>query len=63
MILSDRAAAIDPTNWLAALGVLLILAVRFAPDGIAGLLQRAADRVLGKKAAESAVQGSDGSET
>src|SRR6218665_91036 len=33
MLLSDRAAAVDPTNWLAALGVLLILAVRFAPDG------------------------------
>ena len=44
MILSDRAAAIDPTNWLAALGVLLILIVRFAPDGIAGLLQRLTDR-------------------
>ena len=38
MLLSDRAAAIDPTNWLAALGVLLILVVRFAPQGLAGWL-------------------------
>ncbi|MCW5234218.1 branched-chain amino acid ABC transporter permease [Verminephrobacter eiseniae] len=40
MLLSDRAAAVDPTNWLAALGVLLILAVRFAPDGLMGLIER-----------------------
>lgn len=40
MLLSDRAAAIDPTNWLAALGLLLILVVRFAPQGLAGLLVR-----------------------
>ncbi len=40
MLISDRAAAIDPTNWLAALGVLLIVVVRFAPEGLAGLLMR-----------------------
>lgn len=40
VLMSDRAAALDPTNWLAALGVLLILVMRFAPDGIAGLAQR-----------------------
>ncbi|MBC8749558.1 MULTISPECIES: branched-chain amino acid ABC transporter permease [Paraburkholderia] len=34
VVLSDRAAAIDPVNWLAALGVVLILVVRFAPDGL-----------------------------
>jgi branched-chain amino acid transport system permease protein len=42
MLLADRAAAIDPTNWLAALGVLLIVVVRFAPDGLAGLFERVA---------------------
>ncbi len=40
MLLADRAAAFDPTNWLAALGVLLILVVRFAPGGLVGLLER-----------------------
>jgi branched-chain amino acid transport system permease protein len=40
MLLADRAAAIDPTNWLAALGVLLIVVVRFAPKGLSGLLVR-----------------------
>ncbi len=45
MLLSDRAAAIDPTNWLAALGVLLILAVRFAPDGLMGLIERFSSKV------------------
>lgn len=45
MILSDRIAAIDPTNWLAALGVLLIVVVRFAPDGLVGLIDRLKARV------------------
>jgi branched-chain amino acid transport system permease protein len=40
MLLSDRAAALDPTNWLAALGVLLILVVRYAPDGLMGAIER-----------------------
>jgi branched-chain amino acid transport system permease protein len=40
MLLSDRAAAIDPTNWLAALGVLLIVVVRFAPKGLSGFMDR-----------------------
>ena len=65
MILSDRAAAIDPTNWLAALGVLLILVVRFAPDGIAGLLQRLSAG-WGKKAAgknDTAAQAKDRGES
>ncbi|MDR3400186.1 MAG: branched-chain amino acid ABC transporter permease [Pandoraea sp.] len=44
MVLSDRIAAIDPTNWLAALGVLLIVVVRFAPDGLIGLVDRFAAR-------------------
>ncbi len=40
VVLSDRAAAIDPTNWLAVLGVVLILIVRYAPDGLAGWVAR-----------------------
>ncbi|HKT18903.1 MAG TPA: branched-chain amino acid ABC transporter permease [Stellaceae bacterium] len=42
VVLSDRAAAVDPFNWLFAIGALLILAVRFAPQGVVGLI---ADRV------------------
>src|SRR6185312_9622796 len=38
VVLSDRAAAIDPFNWLFAIGFLLIFAVRFAPQGIVGLI-------------------------
>lgn len=38
VVLSDRAAAISPFNWLFAIGALLILAVRFAPKGVVGLL-------------------------
>ena len=45
MVLSDRIAAIDPTNWLAALGVLLIVVVRFAPDGLIGLVDRLTARL------------------
>lgn len=44
VVLSDRAAAIDPTNWLAVLGVVLILIVRYAPDGLAGFVARLAAR-------------------
>lgn len=39
VLLSDRAAVINPTYWLAALGVLLILVVRFAPRGLSGGLK------------------------
>jgi branched-chain amino acid transport system permease protein len=42
VVVSDRAAAIDPFNWLFALGVLLILTVRFAPQGVLAALERAA---------------------
>jgi len=38
VVLSDRAAAIDPFNWLFAIGAVLILAVRFAPQGVVGLI-------------------------
>lgn len=38
VVLSDRAAVINPTYWLGALGVLLILVVRYAPRGLSGRL-------------------------
>jgi branched-chain amino acid transport system permease protein len=41
VVLSDRAAAIDPFNWLFAVGAVLILAVRFAPQGVVGLVRDA----------------------
>jgi branched-chain amino acid transport system permease protein len=44
VVLSDRAAEIDPFNWLFAIGILLILAVRYAPNGIVGLIENAAAR-------------------
>jgi branched-chain amino acid transport system permease protein len=47
VVLSDRAAAIDPFNWLFAIGALLIVVVRFAPQGIVGLVSEWAER-LGK---------------
>ncbi|MBL0420042.1 branched-chain amino acid ABC transporter permease [Ramlibacter sp. AW1] len=40
VVVSDRAAALDPANWLLGLGLMLILMVRYAPDGVFGLLQR-----------------------
>ena len=45
VVLSDRAAAVDPFNWLFAIGAVLILAVRFAPQGIVGLVTDAAQRI------------------
>jgi len=53
MLLADRAAALDPTNWLAALGVLLIVVVRFAPDGLAGVFERAAARLRPRQSGPS----------
>jgi len=44
VVLSDRAAAVDPTNWLAALGIVLILIVRYAPEGVAGWLAKRGQR-------------------
>jgi branched-chain amino acid transport system permease protein len=38
VVVSDRAAAIDPINWMFGLGMMLILAVRFAPNGVVGLI-------------------------
>jgi len=48
VVVSDRAAAIDPFNWLFALGALLILTVRFAPNGVLAALERAALRIAGR---------------
>jgi len=36
VVLSDRAAAIDPFNWLFVLGFLIVFTVWLAPDGISG---------------------------
>jgi branched-chain amino acid transport system permease protein len=44
VVLSDRAAAIDPFNWLFAIGAVLVLAVRFAPQGVVGLIEQAWQR-------------------
>jgi branched-chain amino acid transport system permease protein len=45
VILSDQAAEIDPFNWLFAVGIVLILAVRFAPQGLVGVIEQAAQRM------------------
>jgi len=49
VVLSDRAAAIDPFNWLFAIGFLLILAVRFAPQGVVGLLTEWTQRLEARR--------------
>jgi branched-chain amino acid transport system permease protein len=46
VILSDRAAAVNPFHWLFALGLLLILTVRFAPKGLLGAAESAISRLL-----------------
>jgi branched-chain amino acid transport system permease protein len=40
VVISDRAAAISPFHWLFALGIALILTVRYAPAGLIGFLHR-----------------------
>jgi branched-chain amino acid transport system permease protein len=49
VVLSDRAAAIDPFNWLFAIGIVLILAVRYAPKGLVGLIEQLALRAGWKR--------------
>lgn len=44
VVLSDRAAAVSPFNWLFAIGILLILAVRYAPQGLVGVIESCAAR-------------------
>jgi branched-chain amino acid transport system permease protein len=51
VVLSDRAAAIDPFNWLFAIGAVLILAVRFAPQGVVGLITDAWQRYQTRRGA------------
>jgi branched-chain amino acid transport system permease protein len=46
-IFSDRLAAAYPFHWQLGLGILLILAVRFMPNGITGLIDDATKRVSG----------------
>ncbi|MGE3150883.1 branched-chain amino acid ABC transporter permease [Pseudorhodoplanes sp.] len=41
VVLSDRAAAVSPFHWLFAVGIVLILAVRYAPRGLVGLIETA----------------------
>jgi branched-chain amino acid transport system permease protein len=40
VLISDRAAAVSPFHWLFALGIVLILTVRYAPAGLIGLFRR-----------------------
>jgi branched-chain amino acid transport system permease protein len=44
-VFSDRAAAINPFHWLLGLGVMLILAVRFMPNGILGVIDQVQKRI------------------
>ena len=48
VVVSDRAAAIDPFNWLFVLGAMLILAVRFTPTGFTVMIDRLVARILPK---------------
>lgn len=49
VILSDRAAAVNPFHWLFALGLVLILTVRFAPRGLLGAAESAISRLMRRK--------------
>ncbi|MCG2628258.1 MULTISPECIES: branched-chain amino acid ABC transporter permease [Bradyrhizobium] len=49
VIFSDRAAAIDPFNWLFMLGGLLILAVRFTPQGVGPWIDRMGGYLLDRR--------------
>ena len=40
VLISDRAAAVSPFHWLFALGIGLILTVRYAPAGLVGLFHK-----------------------
>jgi branched-chain amino acid transport system permease protein len=48
VVVSDRAAAVDPFNWLFVLGAILILAVRFTPSGLSVMFDRLVAQVLPK---------------
>ena len=48
VVISDRAAAISPFHWLFVLGAVLILAVRYAPSGLVGLLTARISKRLGR---------------
>ena len=49
VILSDRAAAVNPFHWLFALGLLLILTVRFAPSGLLAAAENAVSRLIKRR--------------
>ncbi|HXP31988.1 MAG TPA: branched-chain amino acid ABC transporter permease [Stellaceae bacterium] len=44
VVLADRAAAVSPFHWLFAVGAVLILAVRYAPNGLVGVIADVAAR-------------------
>jgi branched-chain amino acid transport system permease protein len=49
VVFADRAAAIDPYNWLFGVGVLLILVVRYLPDGLIGFVETNLAKLRGAK--------------
>ena len=49
VVVSDRAAAINPFHWLFALGIVLILAVRYAPSGLVSVLEKGSARAFGRR--------------
>ncbi|MFL6795869.1 MAG: branched-chain amino acid ABC transporter permease [Xanthobacteraceae bacterium] len=49
VILADRAASVSPFHWLFALGIVLIVTVRYAPDGLVGVLSSRRFSFLYKK--------------
>lgn len=46
MYVQYAAQQLDPYYWMFAIGILLVLVVRFSKDGLLGLLERARDRVF-----------------
>jgi len=49
VILSDRAAAANPFHWLFALGLVLILVVRFAPSGLLSAAEQVVARAMRRR--------------
>ncbi len=50
MVAQDRLAQSDPTYWLFWVGLLLVIVVLFAPQGLLGLIERAGRLLAWKKA-------------
>jgi branched-chain amino acid transport system permease protein len=49
VVVSDRAAALDPANWLLGLGLMMMVMVRYAPEGIHGLITQARERMTRRR--------------